>query len=126
MNMEKYKALNANPTHLGIMETYDGLGTLKVEGCGDNYEIYLKIKDGKIHDAKFKTTGCGFGLAALELTLREAIGKTLDEAENIPKEQVEKGIEGFPPARAHYLTEAQLTLRNALQDARQKLASPSR
>lgn len=124
--MDKYKALNANPKYLGLMETWDGLGTLKVEGCGDHYEIYVKILDGKIDDARFKTTGCGFGLAALELTLRCAIGKTLEEAANIPQDEVEQGIDGFPPARKHYLTEAQITLRNALEDARQKLASPSR
>ena len=114
MNFDKYKALNANPTRLGILEDYAAIGTFRNEGCGDDYEIYIKTSDGKIIDAKFKTTGCGFGLAALQLILECAVGRTLEEARNIPQEDIEAGIDGFPPARLHYISEAQVALNSAL------------
>jgi len=114
LNFDKYKALNADPTLLGVLENPDAVGTFKNDGCGDNYEIYIKTDGNVITDAKFKTTGCGFGLAALQLTLQCAIGRTIEEAKNIPNKDIEDGIDGFPPARAHYIEEAKEALVDAI------------
>jgi NifU-like protein involved in Fe-S cluster formation len=115
VNFDKYKALNKDPERLGIMENPDAVGTFENEGCGDNYEIYIKTDGEIITDAKFKTTGCGFGLAALQLTLDCAVGRSIEDAKNIPDEDIEAGIDGFPPARTHYIKEAKEALCTALE-----------
>jgi nitrogen fixation NifU-like protein len=117
MDFEKYKKINENPSRLGILEDFNATGRFHNEGCGDDYEIFLKIENSVIVDAKFKTTGCGFGLAALQLTLDAVIGKTCSEARALDPETVSEAIGGFPPGRYHYIKEAHVALCDALNKA---------
>lgn len=102
MNFEKFRAIIEEKRNVGAMEEPSIVGTFKNDACGDDYVIYLKIDGNTILDAKFTTTGCEFGLAAFSLATDWVRGKTLEEAERIPTEVIDAGVDGFPERRSHY------------------------
>jgi nitrogen fixation NifU-like protein len=53
-----------NPRNVGIIELPEGIATITNPICGDVTEIYLRIKDGVIEDAKFKSLGCAVTIAS--------------------------------------------------------------
>jgi len=86
--------------------------------CGDGYHIYLKLDtDGRIQDASYTTSGCGFGLAALAVVTKLVKGKTLDEAGAVGPAEIEADFE-FPERRRNYPETATEAMRQTLELAR--------
>lgn len=79
--MEHFK----NPQNMGEIPDADGVGTVGNPVCGDLMTIYIKVKDNKLADIKFKTFGCGAAIATSSMTTELAKGKTLEEAMKITK-----------------------------------------
>lgn len=51
--------------------------------CGDQINVYLKIKDNKIEDISFVGHGCAISKASASLMTSTLKGKTIEEAEEI-------------------------------------------
>lgn len=102
MDFDKFKKINDEKWNVGVIDDADIVRRFKNPACGDDYVIYLKTEAGRIKDAKITTTGCGFGLAALALAAEWVKGKTLEEAAAITGDDIEKGVDGFPPRRKEY------------------------
>lgn len=111
-----------NPRNVGDMPDADGVGTVGNPTCGDAMKIYIKVKEGKIVDAKFKTFGCGAAIAVSSMVTEMVIGKTLDEALAISKEAVANELGGLPPQKMHCSNLGADALKKAIEDyqARQK------
>ena len=77
-----------NPRNVGDMEDADGVGQEGNPTCGDAMKIYIKVKNDRIVDAKFKTFGCGAAIAVSSMVTEMVKGKTLDESLAISKEAV--------------------------------------
>lgn len=121
MDFDRFKKIQEERPHFGEIEGPDAEGTFKNTSCGDDYRITLRIGDGGIiRDARFTTTGCGFGLAALSAVCDLALGKTIDEAEGLVWEDIDRAIGGFPPKRLHYPKVARVAFQQALDDYRKK------
>jgi nitrogen fixation NifU-like protein len=109
-----------NPRNVGDMPDADGIGTVGNPTCGDAMKIYIKVKDGKIVDAKFKTFGCGAAIAVSSMVTEMVKGKTLDEALAISKETVAKELGGLPPQKMHCSNLGADALKQAIEDYRSK------
>ena len=120
MDFNRFKAINDGKINLRVMDSPSIVKTFKNESCGDDYVIYLRIEGGIIQDATFTTTGCGFGLAALSLATEWVRGKSLEEAERITVQDIERGIDGFPERRGHYPKVAAWLMRKAIQEYRER------
>jgi NifU-like protein involved in Fe-S cluster formation len=83
--------------------------------CGDTIRFFLKIKDNIIKDAKFFTTGCGASIAAASQTTMMIQGKSLEYAENLKPNEVDKTLGGLPDDHKHCAELAIRTLRNAIK-----------
>jgi NifU-like protein involved in Fe-S cluster formation len=118
MNFETYQKINDEKVNFREMDDADVVSNYRNQGCGDGYRIFLKVEDGTIVDASYTTTGCGFGLASLALVTELAKGKTLEEAENITTDDIEAGLDGFPPRRKNYPQSALEAFQQALEDFR--------
>lgn len=119
MNFDKFNALQQNKPNLRELPDATAIGEYRNQGCGDGYRIFLKVDDrGVIQDATFTTTGCGFGLAALSLCCEAAKGKTVEEAERLTAEEIERGVDGFPERRKNYPQSALDALKVALANHR--------
>lgn len=112
-----------NPRNVGDMEDADGVGVEGNPTCGDAMKIFIKVKDGKIVDAKFKTFGCGAAIAVSSIVTEMVKGKTLDEALAISKEAVASELGGLPPQKMHCSNLGADALKKAIEDYRSKQAA---
>ncbi len=110
-----------NPRNVGEIKDADGVGTVGNPVCGDMMTMYIKVKDGKIDDIKFKTYGCGAAIATSSMTTELALGKTVDEAEAITRQDVADALDGLPPVKMHCSNLASDALREAIKDYRKRL-----
>ena len=106
----------ANPRNVGEMEDADGIGNVGNPTCGDIMRLYIKVKDGIITDAKFKTFGCGAAIATSSMMTELVKGKTLAEAKKISNVAVAEALGGLPPVKMHCSVLAEEALESALQD----------
>ena len=90
-----------NPRNMGEISDADGVGMVGNPVCGDMMTIYIKVKEDRIADIKFKTFGCGAAIATSSMTTELAKGKTLDEAMKLTREDVAKSLDGLPPVKMH-------------------------
>ncbi len=109
-----------NPRNVGEIEDADGVGSVGNPVCGDMMSIYIKVKDDKIEDIKFRTFGCGAAIATTSMTTELAKGKTLDEAMTITRKDVADELGGLPPVKMHCSNLAADALHEAIEDYRGK------
>ena len=107
-----------NPRNVGDMEDADGVGQEGNPTCGDAMKIYIKVKNDRIVDAKFKTFGCGAAIAVSSMVTEMVKGKTLDEALAISKEAVANELGGLPPQKMHCSNLGADALKKAIEDYR--------
>lgn len=107
-----------NPRNVGEIANADGVGEVGNARCGDIMKLWIKVEDGIIRDVKFKTFGCGAAIATSSVITEMAIGKTLDEAEEITNRSVAEELEGLPPLKMHCSNLAADALRAAIKDYR--------
>jgi nitrogen fixation NifU-like protein len=91
----------ANPRNVGEIKDADGIGEVGNPVCGDMMTFYIKVKDNKIEDVKFKTFGCGAAIAVSSIVSEMALGKTLEEVMNLTNADVAKALGGLPPNKMH-------------------------
>jgi nitrogen fixation NifU-like protein len=109
-----------HPRNMGEIEDPSGVGEVGNPACGDVMRLYLKIEDGKIVDAKFKTFGCGAAIASSSMTTELIKGKSIDEALQISNQAVAEALGGLPPAKQHCSVLAEEALQAALEDYKKK------
>ena len=85
-----------------------------------NLMLFIKVKDDRIVDIKFKTFGCGAAIAVSSMITEMAKGKTIDEALTITKESVANELEGLPPQKMHCSNLGADALKKAIEDYRSK------
>lgn len=105
-----------NPRNMGDLENADGVGEVGAAACGDIMKISLKIKDGKIEDARFKTFGCGSAIASSSMATELIKGRSVDEALNFSNQEVVDALGGLPPVKIHCSVLAEEALKAALED----------
>jgi len=105
-----------NPRNMGEIEDADGVGEVGNPVCGDLMTIYIKVKDGRLEDVKFKTFGCAAAIATSSMITELAKGKTLEEAEKITRDDVASELDGLPPIKMHCSNLAADGLREAIKD----------
>ncbi|KYK33230.1 MAG: Fe-S cluster assembly scaffold protein NifU [Theionarchaea archaeon] len=109
-----------HPRNQGHMETPDGVGKVGNPVCGDVMYIYIKVKDGIIEDIKWETMGCAAAIAVSSMITELAKGKSIEEAEQITRNDVANALEGLPPIKMHCSNLAADGLKKAIEDYRSK------
>ena len=111
-----------NPRNVGEIENADGIGTEGNPTCGDLMTIYIKVENNIITDVKFKTFGCGAAIATSSMITEMAVGKTIEEALKITRNDVADELEGLPPVKMHCSNLAADALKAAIADYKMKEA----
>ncbi|MDD5659144.1 MAG: Fe-S cluster assembly scaffold protein NifU [Actinomycetota bacterium] len=91
----------ANPRNVGEIPDADGVGEVGNPVCGDMMTFYIKVKDNKIDDVKFKTFGCGAAIAVSSMVSEMAKGMTLEKALQISNKDVAEQLGGLPENKLH-------------------------
>ncbi|MDX1797806.1 MAG: iron-sulfur cluster assembly scaffold protein [Candidatus Lokiarchaeia archaeon] len=118
--MEHFK----NPRNMGEMKDPDSVGEFGNPICGDLMYIYIKVKElnGKeiIDDISFQTFGCAAAIATSSMITELAKGKTLDDANEITRDDVANSLDGLPPIKLHCSNLAADALKDAIKKYRDK------
>ena len=111
-----------NPRNVGSLDKGDvnvGTGMVGAPACGDVMKLQIRVEDGIIRDAKFKTYGCGSAIASSSLVTEWVKGKTLDEAATIKNTQIAEEL-SLPPVKIHCSILAEDAIKAAIEDYRKK------
>ncbi len=111
-----------NPRNVGEIKDADGIGKVGNPVCGDIMNLYIKVKDEVIVDAKFKTFGCGAAIATSSITTELVKGKTIEEALKLSNQVVTEALGGLPAVKRHCSVLAEEALKSAIDDYRKKKA----
>jgi nitrogen fixation NifU-like protein len=109
-----------NPRNVGTIENADGVGRVGNPVCGDLMEVSIKVEDERITDIKFRTFGCGSAIATASMVTELAMGKTIEEALKITRQNVADELEGLPPKKMHCSNLAAEALHEAIKDYQKK------
>ncbi|HXG36941.1 MAG TPA: iron-sulfur cluster assembly scaffold protein [Dehalococcoidia bacterium] len=124
--MEGYSAIVRdhfeNPRNVGELAAPDGVARQTNPVCGDEIQLMLRVNDGKIADARFLINGCPASIAASSICTEMIIGRPLEEAEQLRKEEIVEALGGLPPSKLHGSVLAVEALRKAIADYRQRRA----
>lgn len=106
----------AHPHNVGEMENPDGVGHVGNPTCGDIMEMYIRVKDNVITDAKFKTFGCGAAIATSSMATDLIKGKSIEEALKVTNKAVAEALGGLPSVKLHCSVLAEEALQAAIND----------
>jgi len=101
---------------VGEIKNPDGIGHVGNPVCGDIMEMYIKVRNNVIVDAKFKTFGCGAAIATSSMVTELVKGKTVDEALTVSNRAVAEALGGLPPIKMHCSVLAEQALKSAIDD----------
>ena len=107
-----------NPRNVGKMDKEDdnvGTGMVGAPACGDVMQLQIRVEDGIIEDAKFKTYGCGSAIASSSLLTEWVKGKSLEDAGNITNTELAKEL-ALPPVKIHCSVLAEDAIKAAIRD----------
>jgi len=111
-----------NPRNVGKMDAGDinvGTGMVGAPACGDVMKLQIRVEDGIIQDAKFKTYGCGSAIASSSLVTEWVKGKTLEQAGAIKNAEIAEEL-ALPPVKIHCSILAEDAIKAAVADYKKK------
>jgi nitrogen fixation NifU-like protein len=111
-----------NPRNVGSFDKSDpsvGTGMVGAPACGDVMKLQIKVDNGIITDAKFKTYGCGSAIASSSLVTEWLKGKNLDEAQAIKNSDIATEL-ALPPVKIHCSILAEDAIKAAINDYRNR------
>jgi nitrogen fixation NifU-like protein len=111
-----------NPRNVGSFSASDdtvGTGMVGAPACGDVMRLQIKVEEGIIKDACFKTYGCGSAIASSSLVTEWVKGKTLDEARKITNSSIAEEL-ALPPVKIHCSILAEDAVKAAIDDYKKK------
>lgn len=111
-----------NPRNVGSFDAADdtvGTGMVGAPACGDVMKLQIKVENGIITDARFKTYGCGSAIASSSLVTEWVKGKTLEQAESIKNSEIAEEL-ALPPVKIHCSILAEDAIKAAVDDFRKR------
>ncbi len=118
-----------HPRNVGSLDKSDdnvGTGIVGAPACGDVMKLQIKVENGVITDAKFKTYGCGSAIASSSLVTEWVKGMSIDKAMTIKNSDIAEEL-SLPPVKIHCSVLAEDAIKAAIRDYQQKhgISEPS-
>jgi len=111
-----------NPRNVGSLDKSDsgvGTGIVGAPACGDVMKLQIKVENGVITDAKFKTYGCGSAIASSSLVTEWVKGMSVEKAMSIENSQIAEEL-SLPPVKIHCSVLAEDAIKAAIRDYQSK------
>ena len=118
---EKVMDYFLNPRNMGEIPDANGVGEVGNPRCGDIMKMYLKIENGVVVDAKFKTFGCAAAIATSSVATELIKGKTIENALKITNKDVIDYLGGLPKPKIHCSLLAEQSIKSAIEDYYRRL-----
>jgi nitrogen fixation NifU-like protein len=115
-----------NPRNAGLMLEPDAMGVAEDPGCRDVARVYLRIRGGRVVEARFQAYGCGPTIAASSAGTEVATGLEIEALQQLSPERIEAALGGLPDDRRHAARVVSAAIRAAAEDAlRRAVRAPS-
>ncbi len=90
-----------NPRNFGELKICEICHSELNPTCGDMVKIFVKLKENKIKEAKFKGNGCAISMASASMLTEKIKGKNLGEVKKMNDDEINRmlGI-SLGPVRA--------------------------
>ena len=112
-----------NPRNVGEIEDADGYALIGDPSCGDQMKLWIKVREGRIVNIKFKSFGCPGAIATSSMCTLMAMGKTIEEAKLLTDDDIIAALEGIPAHKEHCSLMGVNALQEAIRDYEQKQAA---
>lgn len=109
-----------NPWNVGVIKNPDAMGYVGEPARGIDAELYLRIENGVVTEAKFKAFGCGVAIAAGSVVTEMVKGKRLEELNGITNEGVDRALSGLPASKSHCAKLGRELIQAAIKDYRER------
>jgi nitrogen fixation protein NifU and related proteins len=109
-----------NPRNTGEIDSPDGVGSVGNPACGDVMKIFIRVAENKIADIKYKTFGCAAAIACSSMASEMVMGKTLDQAFALTRDEVAGALGGLPEKKMSCSNLAPDAIRAAIEDYRSR------
>ena len=106
----------SNPQNVGKIENPDGIGYVGDTSLGIDLELYIKVEDGIITDAKFKAFGCAATIATISIVSEMLEGKSIEQALDISDKEIDEALDGLPPTKMHCAEWGRELMKSAIDD----------
>ena len=106
----------SNPRNVGVIENPDGFGHLGDPSNGLDLELYIRVKDNTITDARFKAFGCATTIATVSMVSEMLEGRSIEQALDISDNEIAEALDGLPPSRMHCAGIGRKLIESALDD----------
>jgi nitrogen fixation NifU-like protein len=117
---EKVMEHFSSPHNMGELKGANAIGEVGNAKCGDIMRMYLKIEDGMIRNASFKTFGCCAAIASSSVTTDMVKGKSVEEALSLKNSDVINELDGLPPVKVHCSVLAEEAIRKAIENYKER------
>ncbi|MBU8935024.1 MAG: iron-sulfur cluster assembly scaffold protein [candidate division Zixibacteria bacterium] len=107
-----------NPRNTGELENPNGIGQVGNPACGDVMKMFIRVENGILVDVRHKTFGCAAAIACSSITSELAVGKNIDEASKLTREEVAIALNGLPERKMDCSNLAPDALRAAIDNYR--------
>ena len=114
-----------NPRNVGALDKNSedvGTGLVGAPACGDVMKLQIKVEDGIITDAKFKTFGCGSAIASSSLVTEWVKGMSVEKAMELKNSMIAEEL-NLPPVKIHCSVLAEDAIKAAIADYKKKKES---
>lgn len=111
-----------NPRNTGEMPDPDGIGQVGNPACGDVMRLYIKVENDRLLDIKCQTFGCAAAIACASAASEIVMGKSLDEAARLTRDQVAAYLNGLPEPKMACSNLGPDAIRAAIEDYRCRLS----
>src|SRR5262249_7425588 len=105
-----------NPRNPGVVDAPSAMATVANPACGDRLQLSLRVEDGAVVEARFRTFGCPAAIAASSMTTVMIRGMKIEELEKVTNQAVADALGGLPPSKVHCSVLAEEAIREALAD----------
>ncbi|MDR3565920.1 MAG: iron-sulfur cluster assembly scaffold protein [Negativicutes bacterium] len=116
MYSEKVMEHFMKPRNVWYMPNHDGMGAIGDPGCGDNFKMFIQVRNDIIAKISFLVFGCGAAIACGSMTTVLAQGKKISDALKITEQDVIVALDGLPEAKQHCSNLGVVALQAAIQD----------
>ena len=103
------------PRNAGAMEDADAEAYVTNPVCGDSMRIFLRIEDERVAAASFLTSGCPASIGTSSAATELVIGRSLDEAAALTREDYAEAVGGLPKSKLHCSVLAAAAVREAIE-----------
>jgi nitrogen fixation NifU-like protein len=110
----------SNPKNVGKIENPDGVGYVGDPSHGIDLELYIKVTENTITDAKFKAFGCAATIATISMVSEMLESKSIEQALKISIDEIANAMDGLPPSKMHCARLGRELIKSAVDDYRQK------